>query len=130
MNNLIELINILHVQKILNNYNFSDLDLSIIKKSKIDKYLKKCLDILNINKKIYENLYQESKNFLETKYHSENLITHLYTVGYLCAIFSSKFNIDEEYAFKLGFFHDIGKPFAKKMISTKLCVLTRTVGWQ
>jgi hypothetical protein len=119
MNNLIELINILHVQKILNNYNFSDLDLSIIKKSKIDKYLKKCLDILNINKKIYENLYQESKNFLETKYHSENLITHLYTVGYLCAIFSSKFNIDEEYAFKLGFFHDIGKPFAKKMISTK-----------
>jgi len=119
MNNLVELINYQHVNNIINNYNFDELGLNIIKKSQIDKYLQSCLDILNNNKKIYDSLYQESKDFLVTKYHAENLITHLYTVGYLCAILSSKFNIDEEFAFKLGFFHDIGKPFAKKSIVSK-----------
>lgn len=123
MNNLVELINYQHVNNIINNYNFEDLDLNIIEISQIDKYLHPCLDILNNNKKIYDSLYHESKDFLVTKYHAENLITHLYTVGYLCAILSSKFNIDEEYAFKLGFFHDIGKPFAKKIIASKKKIL-------
>lgn len=119
MNNLLKLINYQDIEKILNNYNLDELELIKPDKENIKLYLNNCLEILKKNDKIYNGIYFESKNYIKTKYHSENLITHLYSVGYLCSIFAQKFNLDQEFAFKLGFFHDIGKPWAKKIISNK-----------
>ena len=40
----------------------------------------------------------------------------------------SEFELDSEYAFQLGFFHDIGKPWAKKFIQTKKGIKSSTKG--
>lgn len=95
------------------------IDINKLSKSQIDTFLNSCLEKLLTKPKLFEQFVKESEEYTQTKYHQENLITHLYCVGLICALFSDKFNLEPDFAFMLGFFHDIGKPWAKKYIQTK-----------
>lgn len=77
--------------------------------------------------KIAEIFLNEIKTFKESKYHEENLDTHLIACSLICYEYSKIFYnkylndleniIDYEYFLNMclitGLFHDIGKPFAK-----------------
>ena len=126
---LIDLININIVNKIIfesDIKNFVDIDK--IQKNKIDNFLIDCLNKLYSKPKLFEQFVKESELYIETKYHKENLITHLYCVGWICVLFCDKFALEPEYAFELGFFHDIGKPWAKKFIQTKKKIISNSKG--
>ncbi len=110
--------------EIIKNLNLNE----TITKEQIDTYLNNALNILNKKPLLLEKFITESSNHILTKYHEENLITHLYTVGWISALFSSQFNLEPEFAFQIGFFHDIGKPFAKKHIDTKKKIIASFKG--
>lgn len=87
------------------------------------------LDCLSLLDNIFlSRLYDESNNYQISKYHKENLITHLYCVAICCYLLSEKFNLDKNFAFKLGFFHDIGKLYAKKTIISKKKIINNYNG--
>jgi hypothetical protein len=95
-------------------------------KNQIDNYLVNCLTKLYTKPKLFEQFVKESEQYVQTKYHKENLITHLYCVGWICTLFCDKFNLEPDFAFELGFFHDIGKPWAKKFINTKKKIISNS----
>ncbi len=99
--------------EILKKFNFGE----VITNTKV--IYEECMFLLKKNEKIYSQVIFESQNSLKTKYHKENLLTHLFCVGTFSYIIADLFDIDKNYAFKLGFFHDIGKPWAKKIIVNK-----------
>lgn len=96
----------------------------------IDEYFVNSIEIIksNPNSKLITRFVEESMVYNETKYHKENLITHLYCVGWICALFAAKYNLNPEFAFRLGFFHDIGKPWAKKYIQKKNKLISNSKG--
>jgi hypothetical protein len=94
----------------------------------IDEYFLNSIKIIKSKPKLISRFVEESTVYDKTKYHKENLITHLYCVGWICALFAQKFNLEPEFAFKLGFFHDIGKPWAKKFIKTKKKLISNSKG--
>ena len=96
--------------------------------SKIWEYFFDSMNIIKTKPNLMSRFVEESTNYDKTKYHKENLITHLYCVGWICVLFSDKFNLEPEFAFKLGFFHDIGKPWAKKFIQTKKKLICKSKG--
>lgn len=96
--------------------------------NKIDEFFVDCIEILETKPKLIKRFIDESSKFDITKYHKENLITHLYCVGWICSLFADKFELNPEFAFKLGFFHDIGKPWAKKIIQTKKKTISNSKG--
>lgn len=96
--------------------------------NQINEYFEKSINIIENKPKLILKLIEESTTHYETKYHKENLITHLYCVGWICCLFANKFNLMPEYAFQLGFFHDIGKPWAKKTIQTKKKIISNSKG--
>lgn len=100
------------------------IDINLIDKKTIDKYFENCISIMVSRKKLFDYFIEYSKTYTETKYHKENLITHLYCVGWICSLFAHKFNLEPEFAFELGFFHDIGKPWSKKQIPTKKKIIS------
>jgi hypothetical protein len=104
------------------------IDINKLSKSQIDTFLNSCLEKLLTKPKLFEQFVKESEEYTQTKYHQENLITHLYCVGLICALFSDKFNLEPDFAFMLGFFHDIGKPWAKKYIQTKKKIISNSKG--
>ena len=75
----------------------------------IDGYFIDCIQIIFSKPKLVEQFVSESIGSVGSKYHRENLITHLYCVGWICCLFADKFDLEPGYSFKLGFFHDIGK---------------------
>lgn len=87
--------------------------------NQIDEYFDNSINIIRTKPNLIKRFIDESINCNETKHHKENLITHLYCVGWICVLFADKFELEPEFAFRLGFFHDIGKPWAKKSIQTK-----------
>lgn len=93
-----------------------------------NKNLLDCLTLLANNNFFLIRLFEESDSHQTTKYHKENLITHLYCVGIYCYLLSDKFNLDKNFAFKLGFFHDIGKLYAKKTIISKKKIINNYNG--
>lgn len=101
-------------------------DINKIKNKQIDNYFINCIEIINTKPKLLERFIAESEEYVQSKYHKENLITHLFCVGYICSLFADKFELNPEYAFQLGFFHDIGKPWAKKYIQTKKGIKSST----
>ena len=126
---LINLINIDVVNKIIFDSDIKNhIDIMKFDKNQIDDYLKICLEKIYLKPKLFEQFKKESENNVETKYHKENLITHLYCVGWICTLFSDKFNLNPQYSFELGFFHDIGKPWAKKYIQTKKKIISTSKG--
>ena len=119
--------------KIINKIIFESdikncINIHSIPKEQIDLYFNNCINKLSTKPKLLTQFLSENKNYLKTKYHIENLVTHLYSVGWICALFADKFNLETEYAFELGFFHDIGKPWAKKYIQTKKKIITSSKG--
>ncbi len=94
----------------------------------IDEYFLNSIKIIKTKPKLISRFIEESSIYDETRYHKENLITHLYCVGWICCLFASKFNLEPELAFRLGFFHDIGKPWAKKYIQTKKKIISNSKG--
>lgn len=94
----------------------------------IDEYFSNSVEIIKSKPKLITRFVEESTVYDETKYHKENLITHLYCVGWICALFATKFDLEPEFAFRLGFFHDIGKPWAKKYIQTKKKLISNSKG--
>ncbi len=102
------------------------IDLDKITKEQVDNYFFNCIELINLKPKLLERFISESEEYVQSKYHKENLITHLYCVGYICLLFADKFQLNYEYAFQLGFFHDIGKPWAKKFIQTKKGIKSST----
>lgn len=96
--------------------------------NKIDEYFIDSIEIIKSKPQLVEKFIKESINYNKTKYHKENLITHLYCVGWICCLFANKFELEPEFAFKLGFFHDIGKPWAKKYIQTKKKLISNSNG--
>lgn len=126
---LIDLINIDVVNKIILESSIKNhIDIMKFDKNQIDGYLELCLEKLYSKPKLFEQFKKESENNVQTKYHKENLITHLYCVGWICTLFSEKFDLNPQYAFELGFFHDIGKPWAKKYIQTKKKIISTSKG--
>jgi putative nucleotidyltransferase with HDIG domain len=108
----------------LKNYT----DLNVIQPEQIKIFLINCIKIIETKPKLLEQFILESENYEKTKYHKENLITHLVCVGWICSLFSTKYGLEKEYAFQLGFFHDIGKPWAKKFIQTKKKIISNSKG--
>ena len=94
----------------------------------INEYFLNCIEIIKSKPKLITRFVEESTVYDETKYHKENLITHLYCVGWICVLFSAKYKLDPVFAFKLGFFHDIGKPWAKKYIQKKKKLISNSKG--
>ena len=126
---LVDLININIVNKIIFESDIKNfIDVTKYPKSQIDNFLIDCLNKLYTKPKLFEQFVKESEQYIETKYHKENLITHLYCVGWICVLFCDKFNIEPNFAFELGFFHDIGKPWAKKFIQTKKKIISNSKG--
>ncbi len=78
-----------------------------------------CIGVFSDKPKILEQFILETSTHIKTKFHHENLITHLYGVGLFSYLVADNFDIDKNLAFKIGFFHDIGKPWAKKIIVSK-----------
>jgi putative nucleotidyltransferase with HDIG domain len=107
---------------------FNYVDVNKFSQEQIDEYFFECVGIIMGKPKLVEQFVLESTKYDQTKYHKENLITHLYSVGWICCLFAQKFDLDPNYAFKLGFFHDIGKPWAKKFIQTKKKLISNTKG--
>ena len=121
----INLINNDVVHKIIFESNIKNvIDVEKYSKIQIDYFLANSLNKLYAKPKLFEQFTKESEEYVETKYHKENLIKHLYFVGWICVMFSDKFGLDPEFAFELGFFHDIGKPWAKKFIQTKKKIIS------
>ena len=108
------------LKKIINTTKFTQ--------NQIDEYFINSINIIKLKPIIINRFVEESVNYDKTKYHQENLITHLYCVGWICVLFAEKFNLEPEFAFKLGFFHDIGKPWAKKQIQTKKKIISNSKG--
>jgi hypothetical protein len=108
----------------LKNY----VDLSQFTQTEIDEYFSNSIEIIKSKPKLIARFVEESTVYDETKYHKENLITHLYCVGWICALFAIKFGLEPGFAFRLGFFHDIGKPWAKKYIQTKNMLISKSKG--
>jgi len=108
----------------LKNY----VDINQFTQIEIDEHFLNSIEIIKSKPKLISRFVEESTVYDETKYHKENLITHLYCVGWICALFATKFGLDPEFAFKLGFFHDIGKPWAKKYIQTKKKLISTSKG--
>lgn len=52
----------------------------------------------------------------QSKYHKEDWLTHAFCVGSIMEHYSDRFNVAPDIAFETGFFHDIGKGKAKKVI--------------
>ncbi len=77
------------------------------------------LDYLNLPSDLYNEIIDLNNNHFKTKYHHESLLEHLFECGKQCMLICDKFNIKPEIAFWIGFLHDIGKPFAKKIIDVK-----------
>lgn len=124
---LINLINDDVVNKIIFESEIKNyIDITKYSKNQINDFLFDCLDKLYAKPKLFEKFFKESEQYIETTFHKENLITHLYCVGWICVIFSNKFELDPNYAFELGFFHDIGKPWAKKYIQTKKKIISNS----
>lgn len=116
-------------KKIIYESNIKDyIDINIISNKKINEYFENCIKKIQLKEKLFDQFIIESQSNIETKYHHENLITHLYCAGWICSLFSNKFGLDEEFAFNLGFFHDIGKPWAKKYIDTKKKIISNSKG--
>lgn len=103
-------------------------DIQQFTQNQIDEYFIDSIDIIKTKSKLMSRFIDESINYDKTKYHKENLVTHLYCVGWICALFATNFELEPEFAFKLGFFHDIGKPWAKKCIQTKKKMITTNKG--
>lgn len=117
------------VQQIIFDSELKDyVDIYQFTQNQIDEYFMNSMNILGTKPKLISRFVEESSTYDETKYHKENLITHLYCVGWICSLFASKFNLEAEFAFRLGFFHDIGKPWAKKYIQTKKKLVSTTKG--
>lgn len=129
---LYKLLNQEIIQEIINNSELINyIEISKLNKFSSDQtlqYLNACIEIIKSKPLMLERFIDESTNYDKTKYHEENLFTHLYCVGSICVIFSEKFNLEPEFAFKLGFFHDIGKPWAKKLIQTKKKLISNSKG--
>ena len=106
--------------------NYTNIDL--VTKKQINEYFTKCINKITTKPKLFEQFVLENNDHFQTKYHKENLITHLYCVGWICSLFAHKFDLNPEYAFELGFFHDIGKPWAKKYIQTKKKIISNSKG--
>lgn len=106
-----ELIEWSEIDKLLKSYNISH--------NEIHSCLTLCLKKILAKEKLLPQILEEISLHTKTKYHQENWITHAYCVGYITSHFASNFNIGSEYAFELGFFHDIGKPWAKQFINIK-----------
>ena len=122
---VIDLINRDICNKIINESDLNQyIDTKKYSSVQIDNYLLNCIQVIKAKPKLLDKFIEESIGCVETKYHKENLITHLYCVGWICCLFADKFDLDPEYAFKLGFFHDIGKPWAKKYIQTKKKIIS------
>ena len=94
----------------------------------VDEYFSNSVEIIKSKPKLIARFVEESLVYDETKYHKENLITHLYCVGWICALFAFTYELDPCFAFRLGFFHDIGKPWAKKYIQTKKKLISISKG--
>jgi len=78
------------------------------------------LDFINLPCKIREELYFTSSHHVETKYHKESLLDHLFKCGQTCITLSSHFNIPSTIAFWVGFLHDIGKSLARHQIKHRV----------
>ena len=129
----IENIKKLKNQKIIDEIIFESelknyIDINKFTQTNIDEYFDNSIRIIGTKPKLLTRFIEESTNYDKTKYHKENLITHLYCVGWICVLFSDKFNLEPGFAFRLGFFHDIGKPWAKKFIQTKKKLITISKG--
>jgi hypothetical protein len=123
----INLINYDVVNKIIFQSDIKNfIDITQYSKSQIDNYLATCLSKLYTRPKLFEQFVKESEQYTQTKYHKENLITHLYCVGWICVCVANKFGLEPDFAFELGFFHDIGKPWAKKFINTKKKIISNS----
>ena len=130
------LLNIQNIKNLLNNDIIHQIvinselknytDITKFTRAQIDEYFINSIAIIKSKPVMLERFIDESTNYDKTKYHKENLITHLYCVGWICVLFAEKFNLDPEFAFKLGFFHDIGKPWAKKFIQTKKKIISNS----
>ena len=101
--------------KFINNrfkvYNFYSEEITIE-----NNLIKKFITWLKIiPKQISDQIIIESENHKTTKYHNENLLTHLVLTGLLCnhLVIKENLTIDPELAFWCGVLHDIGKPFCK-----------------
>ena len=107
MSELIKYLDIKAIVNILDNCGIKHENLLL-------PYLHLCLEKIIKYPKLLEYFIKENINYQTTKYHSENLITHCYCVGYIMQINCHIFSIDPYQAFETGFFHDIGKVWAKK----------------
>ena len=129
MEDIKNLLNYEIIQKIIFESELDNfVDINKISKQQAEKYFLNCIQIISSKPKLLKQFIQESEEYIEKKYHKENLITHLYCVGWICSLISYKFELEPEYAFKLGFFHDIGKPWAKKYIQTKKKLISNSKG--
>lgn len=127
--NIFNLLNYEIIKKIVLDSELDNfIDINKIPKNLADNYFLNCMNIINLKPKLLEQFVKESIDYTETRYHKENLITHLYCVGWICSLISEKFELNSEYAFRLGFFHDIGKPWAKKYIQTKKKLISNSKG--
>ena len=117
------------IQQIIFNSELKNyVDIHQLTQIEIDEYFLNSIEIIKSKPKLISRFVEESTVYDETKYHKENLITHLYCVGWICALFATKFELEPAFAFRLGFFHDIGKPWAKKYIQTKKKLISNSKG--
>lgn len=129
INNIRKLLNQEIVNKIIYNYELKNhVNVNLFTQEQIDIYFINSINTIKKKQNLISRFVEESTVYDKTKYHEENLITHLYCVGWICALFAQKFNLEPEFAFKLGFFHDIGKPWAKKFIKTKKKIISNSKG--
>lgn len=119
-----EIINEIIYNSELKNY----IEINKYTQVQINEYFSNSLAIIKTKPKLIKRFVEESSVYNKTKYHKENLITHLYCVGWICCLFANKFNLEPEFAFRLGFFHDIGKPWAKTYIRTKKKLISNSKG--
>ena len=123
--NIKNLLNQEIIEQIIKNSELKNyIDVNKFSQNEIDGYFSKSIEIIQSKPELMKRFIDESTTYDKTKYHKENLITHLYCVGWICTLFAEKYNLEAEFAFKLGFFHDIGKPWAKKLIQTKKKIIS------
>ena len=74
------------------------------------------INSLNLSPQIKEQLLITSQEHKITKYHEENLYTHLFWVATKCKELAPTFDVNPNDAFWLGFLHDIGKSLARHQV--------------
>lgn len=75
------------------------------------------LNLLNLSDDLCSTINECNNNYISTKHHNEDILTHLFDCATNCKRLANKFNVPEEVAFLTGFLHDIGKPFTEKILS-------------